>query len=152
MYCVRCGVRCDALSDVSFALQPGERPGNVPGQQPFIGPNDVRVIRYGPSPDDELRYHYDENGTPRDADGSPLPHDPNTGHLRFPQVQNVRVIPGGAQQDDLAYMVGPDGIPRAMDGTPLPTDAHGNAIWPAPDDQPQGMQAGKWLTIHWLWF
>ena len=36
-------------------------------------------------------------------------------------LQNVRVIPGGAEQDDLAYMIGPDGVPRAMDGTPLPT-------------------------------
>lgn len=120
----------------AFQAQPGERPGNVPGQQPFIGPNDVRVIRYGPTPDDELRYHYDENGTPRDANGQPLNHDAN-GHITFPNVQNVRVIPGGAQQDDLAYMIGPDGVPRAMDGTPLPTDAHGNAIWPAPPGSEQ---------------
>lgn len=114
------------------SAQPGERPGNVPGQQPFIGPNGVRVIRYGPNPDDELRYHYDENGVPRDADGAPLAQDGN-GHIQFPRVKNVRVIPGGAQEDDLAYMIGNDGRPRAMDGTPLPTDAHGNAIWPAGD-------------------
>jgi len=126
--------------------QAGERPGNVPGQQPYVCDDGTRVIRYGPNPGDELRYNYDENNRPRDSDGRILPQDSN-GHIGFPQVSNVKVIPGGAIQDDCAYMLGDDGRPYAMDGTPLPTDAHGVPILPGAAGSP-GMAPGGVRVIR----